>query len=65
MHRPERLRRLVAVVRRQLERSSFALPSTLVALGFGKDFSVLCAGLAASASVIARSQRVNVVRVGR
>jgi len=28
-------------VRRQLERSTPALPSTLVALGFGKDFSLL------------------------
>ena len=41
MHRPERLHSLVAFVRRQLERSSSALPSTLVALGFGKDFGIL------------------------
>jgi hypothetical protein len=34
-------RSLVAFVRRQLERSSPALPPTLVVLGFGKDFSVL------------------------
>jgi hypothetical protein len=38
MHLPERLRRLVALVRRQLERSSFASPSTLVALGFRQGF---------------------------
>jgi hypothetical protein len=62
MHRPKRLHRLVAFVRRQLEQSTPALSPTLVALGFGKDFSVLCAD-AASASVIARSQRVNVVPV--
>ena len=43
MHRPERLHRLVAFVRRQLEQSTPALSPTLVALGFGKDFSVLCA----------------------
>ena len=41
VHCPERLHSLVAFVRRQLERSSSALPSTLVALGFCKDFSVL------------------------
>ena len=38
MHRPERLHRLVAFVRRQLEQSTPALSPTLVALGFGKDF---------------------------
>ena len=65
MDRPEHLRRLVAFVRRQLERSSPALSPTLFVLGFGKDFSVLRADLAASASVIARSQRVNVVSVRR
>ena len=43
MHCPELLHRLVALVRRQLERSSPALPPTLVVLGFGKDFGVLCA----------------------
>jgi len=42
MHRPERLRRLIAFVSRQLERSSPALPPKPVALGFSKDFSVLC-----------------------
>jgi len=41
MHRPERLRRLVAFVRRQLERSSPALCSTLFVFGFCKDSSVL------------------------
>ncbi|SRR6266481_7993997 len=65
MHRPERLRRLVAFVRRQLERSSPALSPTFFVLGFGKDFSVLRTDLAASASVMARSQRVNVVSVRR
>ena len=61
MHRPERLHRLVAFVRRQLEQSTPALSPTLVALGFGKDFSVLCADF--GRFVIARSQRVNVVPV--
>jgi hypothetical protein len=65
VHRPERLHSLVAFVRRQLERSSPALPPTLVVLDFGKDFSVLARILAASESVIARSQRVNVVSVRR
>jgi hypothetical protein len=41
MHRPERLRRLVAFVRRQLERSSPALSPTLFLLGFCKESSVL------------------------
>jgi hypothetical protein len=43
VHRPERLHSLVAFVRRQLGRSSPALPPRLVGLGFGKDFSYLCA----------------------
>ena len=38
MHCPERLHSLVAFVRRQLERSSPALPPTLVVLGFRQGF---------------------------
>ncbi len=41
VHCPQRLRRLVAFVRRQLERSSSALSPTLFLFGFCKDSSVL------------------------